>query len=63
MVFSNNNKFISEDKLKFGDDEFDVVPYFNYLGHFITFNFDNAIDAKQKLKNFYIKFNSIFCNT
>ena len=57
MVFSNNNKFISEEKLKLGDDEFNVVPYLNYLGHFLSFNLDDAIDVKQNINSFYIKFN------
>ena len=54
MVFSNNNKFISEEKLKLGDDEFDVVPYFNYLGHFISLNLYDAIDVKQKLSSLFL---------
>ena len=45
MVLTNNNKFISEEKLKLGDDEFDVVPHFNYYGHFKSFNLDDVIDV------------------
>ena len=48
--------------MKLGDYEFDVVSYFNYHGHFISFNLDDAIDVKQKLNSFYIKFNSTFRN-
>ena len=62
MIFTNNRKYISETKLKLGDDDFEVVPYFNYLGHFISFNLDDSIDVKQKLNSFYIKFNSTFRN-
>ena len=39
-------KIISEEKLKLGDDKFDVVPYFRYLGGFISFTLDNVNDIK-----------------
>ena len=61
MVFTNNKNFILE-KLKVEDDEFDVVSYLYYLGHFIIFNLDDFIDVKQKLNSFYMKFNSTFHN-
>ena len=59
MVLTNNNKFISEEKLKLGDDEFDVVPYFNCLGYFKRFNLDDVLDIKkdkQFLHKIYFNF-------
>ena len=62
MIFCKKRSFISEQRLHLGEDEFEIVSNFNYLGHNISFNLNDENDVKEKLNRFYQNFNMTFRN-
>ena len=60
MFFNSSPSNINEVKL--GEDTLSVVENCRYLGHYVSYNFSDAVDVNFRLSTFYSKFNSVFRN-
>lgn len=56
MIFDLRNGNVNIDKIL----EYEVVDYYNYLGHIISSNLSDKGDVEKRLMTFYKQFNSIF---
>ena len=62
MIFSQSYRQDETVELEIGDDRFEVVSHYKYLGHILQANMQDNKDAKHRLNSFYSKFNWVFRN-
>ena len=62
IIFSQSYGQDETDELEIGDDQFEVVSHYKYLGHILQPNMQDNKDAKHRLNSFYSKFNWVFRN-
>ena len=62
MIFTSGNKKPELKSIKLGNQEFEVVDSYKYLGNVIQFNLRNVLDIEQKLQSFYSSYYSILRN-
>ena len=60
--FTSGNKKPELKNIKLGNQEFEVVDSYKYLGNVIQFNLRNVLDIEQKLQSFYSSYYSILRN-
>ena len=61
MIFQKSGD-AGNSEIRLGEDIFEVVENYKYLGHIINNRLSDITDIKQRLNNFYAKFNSVFRN-
>ena len=62
MIFSQYKRHDRAAELLLGDDSFEVVSEYKYLGHIIQDGLQDTKDAELRLNSFYAKFNWVFRN-
>ena len=62
MIFERSNSNDLDVELNLGNDKFEIVENYKYLGHCINRQLLDITDVKCRLNNFYGKFNSVFRN-
>ena len=62
MIFKQSNRSDGTTELMMGDDIFEVVSQYKYLGHILEDNLQDIKDIELRLNSFYGKFNWVFRN-
>ena len=62
MCFKRKGKHSIQNKVTLGEDHFDVVDTYKYLGHHIQNTLEDIRDVEIRLKSFYGKINWVFRN-
>ena len=62
IIFQRKRHDFNIDTVLLGNKEFEVVSFFNYLGHIISYDLDDERDVKNKLDTFLKRFHFTFRN-
>ena len=62
VIFQRKRQNFDNDAVILGNKEFELVPFYNYLGHIISYDLDDERDVKNKLDTFLKRFHFTFRN-